>query len=410
MEDTKHIKISEFNYPLPDERIAKFPLATRDQSKLLVYRHGEVSEDIFTSLPHYLESGELMIFNNTKVIQARLHFRKETGALIEVFCLEPVQPNDYVLNFQQTRQCSWLCMIGNLKKWKEGTLSRIVNVKGKQIVLSATRGECKGTSHWIDFSWNDDTITFADLLEVAGELPIPPYLNRETQESDKETYQTVYSKIKGSVAAPTAGLHFTERVLAALDERGIDREELTLHVGAGTFKPVKSEEIEGHEMHTEYISVSKHTIEKLIAHHGEAIAVGTTSVRTLESLYYIGVLISHNPDATQDELHVQQWMPYEDKNDLTPVEALQQILNYLNRHEMEALHSSTQIIIAPGYTYKIVKKMVTNFHQPQPNQLPLLRLASYNTKFHSTAAIRYAWNHLHRNNTMFHQYHSNQFP
>ena len=196
MEDTKHIKISEFNYPLPDERIAKFPLATRDQSKLLVYRHGEVSEDIFTSLPHYLESGELMIFNNTKVIQARLHFRKETGALIEVFCLEPVQPNDYVLNFQQTRQCSWLCMIGNLKKWKEGTLSRIVNVKGKQIVLSATRGECKGTSHWIDFSWNDDTITFADLLEVAGELPIPPYLNRETQESDKETYQTVYSKDK----------------------------------------------------------------------------------------------------------------------------------------------------------------------------------------------------------------------
>ena len=343
MEDTKHIKISEFNYPLPDERIAKFPLATRDQSKLLVYRHGEVSEDIFTSLPHYLESGELMIFNNTKVIQARLHFRKETGALIEVFCLEPVQPNDYVLNFQQTRQCSWLCMIGNLKKWKEGTLSRIVNVKGKQIVLSATRGECKGTSHWIDFSWNDDTITFADLLEVAGELPIPPYLNRETQESDKETYQTVYSKIKGSVAAPTAGLHFTERVLAALDERGIDREELTLHVGAGTFKPVKSEEIEGHEMHTEYISVSKHTIEKLIAHHGEAIAVGTTSVRTLESLYY-----------------------------LTPVEALQQILDYLNRHEMEALHSSTQIIIAPGYTYKIVKKMVTNFHQPQSTLLLLV--------------------------------------
>jgi len=247
MEDTKHIKISEFNYPLPDERIAKFPLATRDQSKLLVYRHGEVNEDVFTSLPQYLESGELMIFNNTKVIQARLHFRKETGALIEVFCLEPIQPNDYVLSFQQTRRCSWLCMIGNLKKWKEGTLSRIVNVKGKQIVLSATRGECKGTSHWIDFSWDDDTITFADLLEVAGELPIPPYLNRETQESDKETYQTVYSKIKGSVAAPTAGLHFTERVLAALDERGIDREELTLHVGAGTFKPVKSEEIEGHE-------------------------------------------------------------------------------------------------------------------------------------------------------------------
>lgn len=372
MEDTKHIKISEYNYPLPDERIAKFPLAVRDQSKLLVYRHGEVSEDTFTALPEYLEQGELMIFNNTKVIQARLHFRKETGALIEVFCLEPIQPNDYVLSFQQTKKCSWLCMIGNLKKWKEGALSRMVDVKGKQVTLTATRGECRGTSHWVDFEWNDDSITFADLLEVMGELPIPPYLNRDTQESDKETYQTVYSKIKGSVAAPTAGLHFTERVLQALDAHGIDREELTLHVGAGTFKPVKSEEIEGHEMHTEYISVNKRTIEKLIAHGGHAIAVGTTSVRTLESLYYIGVAISCNPDANQEELHVQQWMPYEEKNGIGTIQALQHILDYLNRHHMEALHTSTQIIIAPGYEYKIVKKMVTNFHQPQSTLLLLV--------------------------------------
>ena len=375
MEDTKHIKISEFNYPLPDERIAKFPLATRDQSKLLVYRHGEVSEDIFTSLPHYLESGELMIFNNTKVIQARLHFRKETGALIEVFCLEPVQPNDYVLNFQQTRQCSWLCMIGNLKKWKEGTLSRIVNVKGKQIVLSATRGECKGTSHWVDFRWNNPEITFADILEVFGELPIPPYLNRETQESDKETYQTVYSKIKGSVAAPTAGLHFTPRVLDALREKGVALEELTLHVGAGTFKPVKSEEIEGHEMHTEYISVNRSTLEKLVAHEGKAIAVGTTSVRTLESLYHIGVTLLHNPNATEEDLHVKQWQPYETalETAATPaVDALQAIIAYLDRHHMETLHSSTQIIIAPGYEYRIVKAMVTNFHQPQSTLLLLV--------------------------------------
>lgn len=372
MEDTKHIKISEYNYPLPDERIAKFPLAVRDQSKLLVYRHGEVSEDTFTALPEYLEQGELMIFNNTKVIQARLHFRKETGALIEVFCLEPIQPNDYVLSFQQTKKCSWLCMIGNLKKWKEGALSRMVDVKGKQVTLTATRGECRGTSHWVDFEWNDDSITFADLLEVVGELPIPPYLNRDTQESDKETYQTVYSKIKGSVAAPTAGLHFTERVLQALDAHGIDREELTLHVGAGTFKPVKSEEIERHEMHTEYISVNKRTIEKLIAHGGHAIAVGTTSVRTLESLYYIGVAISHNPDANQEELHVQQWMPYEEKNGIGTIQALQHILDYLNRHHMETLHTSTQIIIAPGYEYKIVKKMVTNFHQPQSTLLLLV--------------------------------------
>ena len=372
MKDTKHIKISEFNYPLPDERIAKFPLSVRDESKLLVYRQGEVNEDRFTSLPDYLEPGEMMVFNNTKVIQARLHFRKETGALIEVFCLEPIEPNDYALSFQQTQKCSWLCMVGNLKKWKEGALKREVEVKGRTITLTATRGECRGTSHWIDFAWDDDTLTFADVLEAVGELPIPPYLNRETQESDKQTYQTVYSKIKGSVAAPTAGLHFTERVLKALDDKGIDREELTLHVGAGTFKPVKSEEIEGHEMHTEYISVNRRTIEKLIAHGGKTIAVGTTSVRTLESLYYIGILIHQNPEANQEELHVKQWMPYEPHPALTPVESLQGILAYLDRHSMEALHTSTQIIIAPGYEYKIVKKIVTNFHQPQSTLLLLV--------------------------------------
>ncbi len=370
--DTKHIKISEFNYPLPDERIAKFPLSERDQSKLLVYRRGEVSEDRFTSLPNYLEAGEMMVFNNTKVIQARLHFRKETGALIEVFCLEPIAPNDYVLSFQQTHQCAWLCMIGNLKKWKEGTLKRTIQVKGKDVTLCATRGECRGTSHWVDFSWDDDSLTFADVLEAVGELPIPPYLNRETQESDKRTYQTVYSKIKGSVAAPTAGLHFTEKVLKALDDKGIDREELTLHVGAGTFKPVKSEEIEGHEMHTEYISVNKRTIQKLIAHGGQTIAVGTTSVRTLESLYYIGILLSQNPEANQEELHIKQWMPYENTQMLSAVESLQHILDYMDRHSLDALHTSTQIIIAPGYEYKIVKKIVTNFHQPQSTLLLLV--------------------------------------
>ena len=201
-EDPRHIHISEYSYPLPDERIAKFPLPTRDQSKLLIYRRGEISEDVFTSLPEYLLQGSLMIFNNTKVIQARLHFRKETGALIEVFCLEPIQPNDYVLNFQQTAHAAWLCMIGNLKKWKDGQLKREMTVKGFPITLTATRGECKGTSHWVDFAWDNPEVTFADILEVFGELPIPPYLNRDTEESDKETYQTVYSKIKGSVAVP----------------------------------------------------------------------------------------------------------------------------------------------------------------------------------------------------------------
>ncbi|WP_277235123.1 S-adenosylmethionine:tRNA ribosyltransferase-isomerase [Phocaeicola salanitronis] len=372
MEDTKHIHISDYNYNLPDERIAKFPLPVRDQSKLLVYRNGEISETRFTSLPDYVEPGTLMIFNNTKVIQARLHFRKETGALIEIFCLEPIQPNDYALNFQQTEHAAWLCMIGNLKKWKEGTLTRRMTVKGQDITLAATRGEARGTSHWVDFTWDNPGVTFADILEMFGELPIPPYLNRETQESDKETYQTVYSKIKGSVAAPTAGLHFTQRVLDALRAKGADLEEVTLHVGAGTFKPVKSEEIEGHEMHTEYISVSKGSIEKLIAHEGKALAVGTTSVRTLESLYYIGVTLSQHPDAQEADLHVRQWQPYETHPTLSTTEALKHILHYMERHRLDALHTSTQIIIAPGYEYKVVKRMITNFHQPQSTLLLLV--------------------------------------
>lgn len=389
-ESPKHIRISEYNYPLPDERIAKFPLPARDQSKLLIYRHGVVSEDIFTSLPDQLPTGSLMIFNNTKVIQARLHFRKETGALIEVFCLEPIAPNDYALNFQQTEHAAWLCMIGNLKKWKDDPLHKEMTVKGKEITLTAKRGECHGTSHWVDFSWNNPDITFADILEVFGELPIPPYLNRETEESDKETYQTVYSKIKGSVAAPTAGLHFTPRVLDALTEKGVELDELTLHVGAGTFKPVKSEEIEGHEMHTEYISVNRSTIKRLIDHDACAIAVGTTSVRTLESLYHIGVTLANNPNATEEELHVRQWQPYETNNDVQPVVALQKILGYLDRNGLETLHTSTQIIIAPGYEYKIVKAMVTNFHQPQST---LLLLVSAFVKGNWRSIYDYAFSH-----------------
>lgn len=372
MEETKHIRISDYDYPLSDERIAKFPLPERDSSKLLVYRHGEVSEDRFTSLPQYLKPGMLMVFNNTKVIQARLHFRKETGALIEVFCLEPYSPADYAQNFQQTETCSWLCMIGNLKKWKEGVLRKEMTVNGHDLVLCAERGEAVGTSHAVRFSWNDSSVTFSDILECMGELPIPPYLNRETQESDKKTYQTVYSKIKGSVAAPTAGLHFTERVLSALDNAGIEREELTLHVGAGTFKPVKSEEIEGHDMHTEYISVRRSTIEKLIAHNGEAVAVGTTSVRTLESLYYIGLKLEKDMELSEEGLHVNQWEPYEEASGLSTVRALQNIVDWLDRHGIETLHTSTQIIIAPGYKYHIVKAMVTNFHQPKSTLLLLV--------------------------------------
>ena len=371
--DTKHIKIDDYNYVLPDERIAKFPIALRDHSKLLVYNHGAVSDDVFYHLPAYLPHGALMIFNNTKVIQARLHFMKETGALIEVFLLEPVEPADYEQMFQTTGHCAWLCMIGNLKKWKNGALKRAFDINGHHLILTATQGGMKGTSHWINFDWDNDKVSFAEILETVGELPIPPYLNRETQESDKVTYQTVYSKIKGSVAAPTAGLHFTDDVLRALDEHGIDREELTLHVGAGTFKPVKSEEIEDHEMHSEFISVRKQTLEKLIRHGAKAIAVGTTSVRTLESLYYIGLKIAENPDASEEDLHVCQWGPYEPGDvSLTPVESLQYIVDYLDRHELPTLQTSTQIIIAPGYQYKIVKMLVTNFHQPKSTLLLLV--------------------------------------
>lgn len=376
MQDPKHIHIADYNYPLPDERIAKYPKPTRDESKLLLYRKGEISEDTFRNFPNYLEEGALMVFNNTKVIQARLHFHKATGALIEVFCLEPHTPHDYQVNFSTTRRVAWTCLIGNLKKWKEGRLERTIRVGSKDVVLTAERVGVSGTGHEVVFDWGDDSITFSEVLEAIGELPIPPYLNRDTEESDLKTYQTVYSKVKGSVAAPTAGLHFTDRVLKAIDEKGIERNEITLHVGAGTFKPVKSEEIGGHPMHSEWIAVKRESIERLLAHGGKCIAVGTTSVRTLESLYYVGVLIHRHPEATQDDLHVPQWMPYDyaasPETKLTTVEALQEVLDYLDRNNLPVLHTSTQIIIAPGYAYHIVNDIVTNFHQPQSTLLLLV--------------------------------------
>lgn len=389
MTDTKHIHISDYNYELSDERIAKFPLQQRDHSKLLIYQHGEVSDDVFLNLPNHLPQGALMVFNNTRVIQARLHFRKETGALIEVFLMEPALPADYEQMFQTTGKCSWLCMVGNLKKWKEGPLMRDFEIKGKALTLSATMDRNKtmeksgGTNYWVDFEWDNPKVNFAEILEAVGELPIPPYLNRATQESDKTTYQTVYSKIKGSVAAPTAGLHFTDAVLHDLDQKGVVRDEVTLHVGAGTFKPVKSVEIEDHHMHTEYIVVHRHTFERLLQHDCSVIAVGTTSVRTLESLYYMGVKLAMNPQCTEEDLHVNQWEPYDlphneeglvlvDGEPVSVEQSVRNLLDYLNRDGLEALHSSTQIIIAPGYVYKIVKMLVTNFHQPQSTLLLLV--------------------------------------
>jgi len=376
MYNPKHIHIADFTYPLPDERIAKYPKAERDSSKLLLYRKGAVAEDTFRHISDYLPEGELLVMNNTKVIQARLHFHKSTGALIEIFCLEPHAPHDYQINFSTTRRVAWACLVGNLKRWKDGKLERAVVVNGKRLTLTAERMGVSGTGHEIVFDWGDDTVAFSEVLEAIGELPIPPYLNRKTEESDLTAYQTVYSKIKGSVAAPTAGLHFTERVLSDLDTKGIERNEITLHVGAGTFKPVKSEEIGGHAMHSEWIAVKRVSIERLLSHGGQCTAVGTTSVRTLESLYYIGVMLSRNPAATQDDLHVPQWMPYEyaaaPGHKLTTMEALGEVLGYLERNRLPVLHTSTQIIIAPGYEYHIVRRMITNFHQPQSTLLLLV--------------------------------------
>lgn len=368
--DTKHIQIRDYDYPLPDERIAKFPLTERDSSKLLVYEGGRISETVFRNLPSLLPDGSLMVFNNTRVIQARLHFRKgeaQDGALIEVFLLEPANPVEYQENFATKGSCSWYCLVGNLKKWKEGPLTRDFKIQNSKYKLTAERVGTHGTSQEIKFEW-DASLTWAEVIDAVGELPIPPYLNRKTQESDKTTYQTVYSKIKGSVAAPTAGLHFTKRVLADIDAKGIEREEVTLHVGAGTFRPVKSEDIGGHDMHTEHIAVHRQTIERLLAHNGEAIAVGTTSVRTLESLYYLGVLASQG----KKDLHVPQWMPYEYNDSLSVKDALTALLHYMNERQEDVLHASTQIIIAPGYKYHIVRRMITNFHQPQSTLLLLV--------------------------------------
>lgn len=370
--NTKDIKIRDFNYDLPDERIAKFPVGRRDSSKLLIYNKGNISEDVFHNISDYIPSGSLMVFNNTKVIMARIHFRKETGADIEVFLLEPLSPADYQVAFLATTQCEWCCLVGNLKKWKNEKLKKSVIVNGKNVDVIAEKLEAVKTGHRVRFSWDNSDVTFAELIDAIGELPIPPYLNRKTQESDKTTYQTVFSKIKGSVAAPTAGLHFTKEVLDDIDKHGIYREEVTLHVGAGTFKPVKSESISGHEMHSERFCVNKSTLKALMEHTDDVVAVGTTSVRTIESLYYIGKNMMNADFNPEMPITVSQWQPYEGQDDVDVKSALNVIVDYLDKEGLDKLDASTQIIIAPGYKYKIVKKMVTNFHQPQSTLLLLV--------------------------------------
>ncbi len=370
MKNIQEIAIAEYDYPLPDERIAKYPLAERDTSKLLLYKGGEIREEKFADLSSFIPQGALMVFNNTRVIQARLRFRKETGAQIEVFCLEPELPADYQLMFQETKECVWQCLVGNSSRWKGGVLSQVIEIDGTQVTLSVERVSSAAVN-LVRFFW-DGGFTFAQLLEAAGELPIPPYLNRKTEESDMSTYQTVYSKVKGSVAAPTAGLHFTPAVLGALDAAGVQRGEVTLHVGAGTFKPVKSELIADHEMHEEYIEVQRGLIERIIAAGGAAVAVGTTSVRTLESLYFLGEKVSENPAVEESELCVGQWEPYNREHTLSTVEALTALLQWLDAKGVDRVHSHTRIMIAPGYKFRIVKAIVTNFHQPKSTLLLLV--------------------------------------
>jgi len=366
----KPIYIADYNYDLPDERIAKYPLEQRDQSKLLVYRGGEVREDRFYNVGDYIAPDSLMVYNNTKVIQARLEFHKPSGARIEVFCLEPVAPHDYQLNLSSTTGCTWKCMIGNVKKFNVECLT--LNVERLKTTFRAYKEQTLGNTFLVRFEWDGDA-SFAEILDAVGELPIPPYLNRKTEERDKVTYQTVYSRIKGSVAAPTAGLHFTERVLDDLRARGIETDEVTLHVGAGTFLPVKTADANEHTMHSEIIAVPKATIEHIIRKIGKIVAVGTTSMRTLESLYFIGCQLSVFSSQHSDlEIQVNQFEPYERDYTLSATEALQAIVDYLEQTGQDTLHASTQIMIKPGYTFRIVDQLITNFHQPQSTLLLLV--------------------------------------
>ena len=377
LDKVKNISIKDFSYDLPDARIAKYPVDPRDHSQLLLYRDGEISRSQFKNLPQYLPENSLLVYNNTKVIRARMFFRKETGAQIEIFCLEPLMPADYAQNFQAQGSCEWLCLVGNLKKWKGGKLHRQLSLNGQDVVFSAEHVGVEDKAQRIRFSWTPAEIPFGDLLEQAGQIPIPPYLNRESQQSDERSYQTVYSRIEGSVAAPTAGLHFTPAVLQSIDEKQIKRQEVTLHVSASTFQPVKSEQMDGHPMHLEFISVESSLIEELLKYEGRITAVGTTSVRTLESLYWFGVhlLESNTMQSNSVEESVwtlHQWYPYEDHQDYSMQQALQALLDDLRAKGETQFTASTRLLIAPGYTFRVVSDIITNFHQPQSTLLLLV--------------------------------------
>lgn len=366
------LMISDYNYILPDDRIAKYPLQERSNSKLLSYSDGLIETFQFSDIASLVPKDSLMIFNNTKVIHARLFFRKLTGAVIEVFCLSPIDPVDYQLSFGQRGRVVWSCMIGNAKKWKDDSLQMNIDMHDEVVTLSASKISSDGVNTQVEFAWNNDKYTFSELLEEAGKLPIPPYLNRESELKDDETYQTVYSKIEGSVAAPTAGLHFTPSVMSALHDKGVQTMFVTLHVGAGTFKPVKSETMGGHNMHAEFIVITRSVVQSLLDNIENIIVVGTTSMRTIESLYYVGKQIMQNPSKLHSRFLVSQWEPYEEQNPISPAQALEAIIEYMELHGQDSISAETEIIIVPGYSFKYAKGIVTNFHQPESTLLLLI--------------------------------------
>ena len=367
----RYIDINDFDYPLPDERIAKFPLERRSDSKLMVYRNGSISESRFARLAEELPAESLLVFNNTKVIRARVIMHKPSGARIEVFCLEPHQPADYERAFAVKGECEWSCIVGNLKKWKDGFVEINFDYEGEPCQLRAEIRERGEREHIVRFEWDVD-LTFGQLLEHLGRIPIPPYLNRESEEIDLTRYQTVYSKFEGSVAAPTAGLHFTDEMIASMREQGFRFDEVTLHVGAGTFLPVKSDDATKHPMHTEHFEVMLSTLENLLAHYGNVTAVGTTSVRTLESLPVLGWRVRQTGEPNAERV-IGQWESYDIPADYSGRDVLEDLIGYMRREGLTKLKAATQIMITPlGFKFRVVNRIITNFHQPKSTLLLLV--------------------------------------
>ena len=363
------LSISDFNYPLPDERIAKYPLAERDQSKLLVYNNGDISEDVFRNLASHLDADSVIVTNNTKVIRARMEFFKDSGARVEVFCLEPHEPAEYNTMFSQTGSCVWLCYVGNSKKWKSGPLTKQIGNGQKSTTLSITRVGTDRDAQLIRFEWDNSSVAFGEIVDWAGQIPIPPYLNRKSEAIDDVRYQTIYSAEKGSVAAPTAGLHFTQAVFDSLRAKDIEHLNVTLHVGAGTFKPVQTETIGEHPMHIEHFVLSDEILKPLCDNKKKVVAVGTTTVRTLESMYWMGVKAELGLEKPHD---LGQWEAYSLPETVSVADAFAALLDLLHQSGLQELTASTCIMIAPGYQYKVVDNLITNFHQPQSTLLLLV--------------------------------------